>query len=117
MLLTQDFSLVASVEEPFYGLSSYLGIGHKIIPGKEPPILWVYDGGISKQPMESREDDHGEIWGERVEDLYRGRYEPWSGRLSVTGPADAMSLRELPESLVEALHRSFPKITKIVEFD
>jgi hypothetical protein len=129
VLLTQNFLMVriASHEVPHhYGDSmSYLDVGHEDGPNKELPIIWLYDGSIRKEPVGRSVEHSGSIWGGHIKhkdiwgeaatmNQYHGRYEPWSGKLSVLIP-ERMRMRKLPKVLVQALHQSFPDVTEIYE--
>jgi len=125
MLLTEDFSLVSRrcAVEPFRRRrDDYMSVGHTMKFGEEgeveeAPILWMYDGVLHKQAinLDPVKENHAKIWGmETLVSHYYGRYEPWTGKLTVATP-ERMKFREMPDVLLQKLHRSFPGITEIAE--
>jgi hypothetical protein len=122
MLLTQDFSVVRNrrANEDWKRFLTYHDVGHSLSTSGEGPILWVYDKGELQKAVYSRGEGittHGEAWPEYGGELdhFHGRYEPWTGKLSVVKP-ERMRLRDLPEVLLEELYRGFPGITEIKEY-
>ena len=96
----------------------YFSIGHGDYDEEsesEPDyIIWTYLGGrIVKGPLNT--GTHGSLWGHGVTDnVYKGRYEPTTGRLSIVKPWDRQ--KEPVDMVVRALNRTFDHITEIVEF-
>lgn len=59
---------------------------------------------------------HGTKWGHGVTDqVYKGRYEPQTGRLSIVKPASS-AMRPVPSFVMERLRKKFRKITQVFEF-
>ena len=60
---------------------------------------------------------HGSIWGHSITDrLYKGRYEPQIGRLSIVKPAGVQQYREIPNALWAALRQKFKELTEVRVF-
>ncbi len=97
---------------------TYLDIGHGVEEFGNN-ILWVSDGRSIKTEIESDEKtDHKEAFPfMSLGRLYTGRYEPSSGRLSMSSPVQGMRAhRDAPMSLVKVLYNTFPTITEIYTF-
>lgn len=131
MLLTESYSNILCKRVIVGYLSSrssrkklhYYSIGHFTKEGKESPVLWYWDGRLHTKnvnfegQLKGRVPTHGYAWPNKPNwgQIFYGRYEPWSGKLSVTKP-ERLAHRDLPDRLLQDLHRHFEKITHIEEF-
>jgi len=100
---------------------NYLSIGHEGEMGEEEDInyLWVfYDGRVLVEP---------EDWDTAVHDvafpdlplgnLYTGRFESGTGKLSILKPSrGASQFREPHKNVLLELYRTFPTIKQIYKF-
>lgn len=108
----------------------YFSIGHGDYNedvGFEPSfIIWVFDGnsvlyeevtGFDESSGRWEDDKtHGTIWGHDFTDkLYKGRYEPETGTLSIVKP-HRNRFRDVPEIVFNALKETFDNIKAIYIF-
>jgi hypothetical protein len=107
--------------------TQYFGIGHGDFNedvGYEPKFtIWIFDGeriqweDVSNFNEETGqfEDDstHAILWGKyNVDNLYKGRYEPQTGELSIVRP-NRNRFRPVPEVVIKSLKNTFDNIQNI----
>ena len=103
--------------------AEYFSIGHgdpDEKTGLSPDfVIWAFLNGKIEKSKKLRSGDpgsHGTLWGHDVTNrVYKGRYEPQTGRLTIVKPPHA-EYRDVPASVIDKLYRAFPKIEEIYEF-
>lgn len=120
----------AVVTNPESQGTGYLDIGHRgwrdeggyIKRFKKPNMIWaLIDGYIYKAEESSEVSTHGEAWGgiSDPDQNFSGRYEPDSGKLSITIPYSSKTLRarrQVPNSILKRLLREFPETSGVYIF-
>jgi len=107
--------------------SGYGEIGHSwsqdgdVDSDEYPNYLWIFIDGkvVSEIEYEGTADHTGlfEMTGEQLDRIYRGRFDSYSGILSLLKPMDGvLAFRDEPKSLRSKLHSAFPEAERIEEF-
>jgi hypothetical protein len=114
------FKKAQKIIEEYEDISTYMDIGH--IDNKtpnSPNVIWIfYNGKIEAKEEISEEDTHGTSFGKNIkkmENFYKGRYEPDSGSLSISTPWQNRG-RPIPNIVMKSLYIKFPHITKVYKY-
>lgn len=94
-------------------MREYVDIGH----GNTDSILWVHDGS-SIRKISAQCGTHLSVWGDGVGRLWRGRYEPDTGRTSVAPPERLVGrMYATPSWLIDALEEAFGGSIEVWDFN
>ncbi|KKN07036.1 hypothetical protein LCGC14_1071150 [marine sediment metagenome] len=103
---------------------SYLDIGHNVYrgdkPRKEPNQLWIYyEGQILIEPETEELTRHFYAFDENMLDgsIYSGRYDSYTGALSISPNTEMSRMRSIPDFLIRSLKQKFPNIKDMYVFD
>jgi len=120
---------VPGIERDRDDVGGYLGIGHTPLylyeeEPEEPNYAWVYiDGDIDIEKLDGEssfwEQGHGDVerWdGFKWSRLFKGRYDPSTGKISIVPPTGIARYRPVPDFIIRELKRKFPKSQSIHVF-
>lgn len=102
---------------------AYTGLGHDVYHGDKPKEelnqMWIYyQGQLLVEPETKEIPSHLYAFDDDILDnaTYTGRYNPYTGGLSIAAKTDIGRLRDIPDFLVRALKQRFPGVKNMYRF-
>ncbi len=89
----------------------YIDIGHL-----DEAILWLYYRQRIDTASTKGGRTHAKVWGEKASEYWRGRYEPKTGKLSITPPFMHRN-RNAPQYLIDKLEEKFGGGCDVYQFN
>jgi hypothetical protein len=114
-----QLSTVDMIDDP---KNDYLDIGHfgELDDEKDINYLWVfYDGEVISKEEDWENPVHDHAFPDLpLTQLYTGRFEESTGKLSILKPFKGPSqFRDPPESILSKLYQTFPSVKQIYKFN